>query len=146
MLATTRISTQDDGRQHVVEEVAEHVLHFLRLIHDVADFNTWRQQGVGLLHQCLDLINGLDDVGAAALGHFQHDGRLAIDAGEAGRVLEGAVDGGDIGEGDHAVADHLDRHAHHVFEVFDDPRHFHAHAAGAGVQAAGGDQAVVAAD
>src|SRR5690606_11872001 len=43
-------------------------------------------------------------------------------------------------------ADHLDRHGQHVFEVFDHPRHFHAHAPGAGVQAAGGDQAVVAAD
>ena len=137
---------QDDGGKHVVEQVAEHVLHFLRLIHDVADFHTWRQQGLGLLHQCLDLIDGLDDVGAAALGHFQHDGRLAVDAGEAGRVLEGAANGGDVGEGDHAVTDHLDRHAHHVFKVFDNAWHLHAHAACAGIQAAGSDQAVVAAD
>src|SRR5690606_5279661 len=105
-----------------------------------------RQQGFGLLHQRLDLIDGLDDVGAAALGHFQHDGRLTVDAVETGGILEGAANGGDIGKGDHAVADHLDWHTHHVFEVLDDAGHLHAHAPGTVIQAAGSDQAVVAAD
>ena len=56
------------------------------------------------------------------------------------------MNGGDIAEGHHAVAHYLDRHGQHVFEIFDHPGHFHAHAPGAGVQAAGGDQAVVAAN
>src|SRR3990167_4461851 len=137
---------QDNGGHHVVEQVAEQALDFLRLIHDVADLQACGQQRLGLDHQCLDLLDGGDDVGAAALGHFQDDGGLAVDPGEAGRILEGAVNAGDIAEGHHAAADHLDRHGQHVFQILDDPGHLQAHAPGAGVQAAGGNQAVVAGD
>ena len=121
-------------------------MHLLRLVHDVADLQVRRQHGLRFAHQRLDLLNGVDDVRAAALGNLQHHGRLAIDACITRGVFEGAVNGGDIAKGHHTAVHHLDRHGQHVVEVFDHAGYFHAHTARAGVQAAGGDQAVVAAD
>ena len=62
------------------------------------------------------------------------------------RVFEGAPDGGHIAEGHDRVAAHLDRHRHHVLQVFDQARHLEHDPADTGFDGARRDQAVVALD
>ena len=118
---------QHNGGQHVVEQIREDIAHFLGLVHDEADIEGLRQPGPGLINQGANLLNGFNNVGARALGNFQYQGGLPVDAGEAGRVFEGALQHGHITEGNHSVAVYLNRHRHHIFDGFDYSRHFQRH-------------------
>ena len=135
---------QHDGGKHIVQQITEDIAHFLGLIHDVADFKRVRQLRPGLIDQFANLGNGLDNVGARALGHLQHQRRLAIDAGKTGRILEGALEHGHVAKRNDRVAIHLHRHGHHIFDGFDHAGHFKGHAAVAGIEGACSDQLVVA--
>ncbi len=133
-------------RQHVVEQVGEQLLHLFRLVHHVVHLHPLGQQRTRLLDQRLDLIDGIDDVGTGTLGHFQYHPGLAVDAGKAVRILEGAAQQGHIGEGDDPVAIHLHRHVEHIIEIFDHAGHFQRQSTGACVQTARRHQPIVVAD
>ena len=135
---------QHNGGQYVVEQVREDVPHFLGLIHDVADFQRLRQPRAGVIKQGPNLLDGFDDVGPGALGHLQHQRRLAVNPGKAGGVFEGTLQHGNVAESHHGIAIHLHGHGHHIFNVLDDPGYFQGHAAIAGIQRAGRHQLIVA--
>jgi hypothetical protein len=44
-------------------------------------------------------VLGSTDVGARTLGDLQHHGRLTVQTGKSGGILEGTANGGDIGKG-----------------------------------------------
>jgi hypothetical protein len=83
---------------------------------------------------------------AHPLGDLQADGRPAVHPGESGGVLEGAAHAGHVAEGDDPIAADLHRQAQHVLRALEQAGHLDREAALAGIQGAGGHQAVVALD
>ena len=65
-------------------------------------------------HHLADGLHGLQDVGAVALGDVQRHGRLAVEAGDEARLLEGAPHLADVADGDQPVAVLLDRQGQDV--------------------------------
>ena len=74
------------------------------------------------------------------------EGGLAVEAGDVGGLLEGAVDLADVAHGDHLVAGGLDRQAQDVVGALDHAGQLYREGPLAGDQVAGRDQLVVAAD
>ena len=103
-----------------------------------------RQVGAVALHRGAHLRHRVHQIGAWALRHVERDGRVAVHPRIALAILEGAPDVGDVGQRHHRVAVGLHRQVEDVLGGLDDARHLHRHASGAGVEGAGGDQAVVA--
>ena len=89
-------------------------------------------------------MHRFDDIGPGALGDLQHHRRLAIDPGEALRILEGPLECGHVAERHHGIIGDLERHGHDIINGLHHPRHLERHAPGTGIQATGRHQLVVA--
>ena len=104
------------------------------LVLQVADLDGGRPARPFGLDQRSYLLDGLDDVAADPLLDLERQRRAALDPSEAFRILEGAADLRHIAQGHDPVRGHLDRHAQHIGEAFDQPRHLDREAALADVQ------------
>jgi hypothetical protein len=137
---------QQNRAQHVVLQVAQHGRDVVRLVLDVADRKRlWPLLPLGLDHAA-HLGDGVDDVGADPLRHLERQRRLAVDPGEALRILEGAPHARDVAQPHHRVARRLDREIEHVLGGLEHSRHLDREPALAGVERTRGDQTVVARD
>ena len=132
---------QHAGRDRVLE-VRQHLPDQLRLVLRIADVHAFRPVGLEPLDDLLHRVDRLDQVGAGALRHLDGHGRLAVDAGDRSRVLEGRLDGGDIAERHRGAGRRRDRDREHVLRPLDQARHLDREAASLPFQSAGGDDAV----
>ena len=80
---------QQNGGDDAVLQVAQHLPDELGLVADVADGDLVAPARLQLRNGCLHRVDGVDEVGAAALGYLDHHRRLAVDPGDRRRVLEG---------------------------------------------------------
>ena len=153
--ADDQAAAQADGRHHQHHhqhqgggDVAFQLGHLgereRRLVLGVEQLHLGRQGRAVALHDFLHLRHGVHHVGARPLGDVDGDGVVAVHPRVVLAILEGAADGGDVRERHHRIAVGLDGQIEDVLGGLDDARHLHGHAPGAGVQRAGGDQAVVA--
>ena len=90
--------------------------------------------------------DSLDDIRAGAFLDLKRQRGLAVDTGKTGGVFERPADRGDIGEGHHRIATHLDRQRHDIFDILDQPRHLEHQPPRAAFNRPRRNQAVVAVD
>ena len=135
-------SDQHDRRDEAVLQFAQHVANLLRVVLGEGDLHLRRPGPAFLRYQGADLIDGLDDVLAGALGYLDADGGQAVDARDRFVVLEGAAQTGDVLDLDNRIAADLDRHRENVRRGFEQARYLDGEPALAGVHHAGGHQPV----
>ncbi len=132
---------QDRGRNRVLQ-VREHLADGLRLVLRKRNLDRFRPGLLKLRHDFLHAIDGRDQIFAGALRHFDGHGRMAVDARNRERVLEGRPHFGDVAERDAGAGGRGDGYPQHVFGPLDQRRHLDREAAGFAFECACGDQAV----
>ena len=103
-----------------------------------------RYAGPRGVHQGKHLRHRVDDIGFGALGDIDGNGIATVVAGEAGAVLESPPHGRHVRQGDDLVAGAADRQLQYVAGLLHHPRNLDREPAVAGIDAARGDQAIVA--
>ncbi len=137
---------EQDGGDDAVLQLVQHDADVFGLVLREGDVDRRRPGLLQLLDDGAGRIHRLDEVRAGPLRHLDGDRRLAVDAADGGRVLEGRADLGDVAERDGGRARDGDREFQDVFGILDQRRHLHREAAGLALQRAGGDQAVAGAE
>src|SRR5690606_7954416 len=114
---------QQDAGQHAVLQFAQIAAGKRGLVFGDLHFDAGWPELLCLGDCCAHLFTGLDDVAPYALGHFQREGGLAVQACMAFRVEPGTAYRRHITYTDDLVIDLLDHEVQQFVEVIDDARH-----------------------
>ena len=106
---------QQYSRDHAVLQVRQHAIDVFRFVARGDDFDAFRPCSAFFVDQRHDFLDRADHVGAATLDHLDGQRAIAVQAGDAFRILVGPPYLGNVAKMNDAIADRLNRHLQHVF-------------------------------
>ncbi len=133
---------QQDRRDHAVLQLVQHVADGGRLVLRERHVDGRGPRLLELADDIFHEVDRLDEVRARALRDLDGDRRLAVDAGDRGRVLEGGADLGHVPQRHARAGGRGDGQLQHVLGPLDQAGDLDGEAAAAAFQRAGGHERI----